>query len=452
MENYLSSDFLYELFKQCFRKKEIVDVCVTHLKYTYLPTEEFKKFWKAFLNYYKLNNKIPTYGIISQQFTKDKDIISLMSLIKDAQSIERDDLLKSLEGFIKQSMFVEAYDKLAEEWNTGSKTDAYKLFKDYSDDIDQFSVLKGSTVYEEVFGNFEKRNKERKLRRLSDDGMNRKVPIGIDEIDAIMKGGMDETDTVLFLAQSGVGKTKLLRWIGVSAVRRGFRVLHIQAEGSADECHTGYDSTWTGITNDVINNADIDEETLDSLKKVVKNIKVSGGEIYVYAYEQFTSPKLSEVRHLIEEIEKLYGKVDVVILDYFELFHPSNNLRYKVEQERERRRDIGRDLKNIAIEFKTRIVTATQASDIPPNLREDPEFVMTRSNVSEFKNIAEPFSTFVTLNQTRDEKKNKVMRLYVDKMRNYASGQVVKIFQSYGNDRFYDRKKTLQEFYLPEEY
>lgn len=451
MENLLTNDYLFELFKLCFRKKDVVDICVAHLNYSYLPTEPFKKFWKAFTNYYKLNNKIPTYGTISQQFEKDKEVIAVMTSIKDASLADRDTVLKTFDSFIKQSMFVEAYDKLADEYNTGSKTNAYKLFKEYADNINGFSVLKGSKIYEEVFGGFDKRQTDRRLKKLSGENVKTKIPLGIDEIDAITRGGLSETEIGLFLASSGVGKTKLLRWIGISAARRGFKVLHLQAEGSSDECYRGYDSTWTGLTNDVIDNSDLDEELYENLRRLVKNIKVSGGEIYVYTYEQFTKPKLSEVVLLIEDMQKLYGKIDLVLLDYFELFEPATGMKYKVEQERERRRDLGRGLKNIAIEFNTRIITCTQASDVPPNLREDPAFVMTRSNVSEFKNIAEPFDMFATLNQTRDEKKNTVMRIYIDKLRNYPCGQVVKIFQSYKNDRFYDRNRTLQEFYIQEE-
>lgn len=451
MDNSLTNDFLYELFKLCFRKKEVTDICVNHLKFSYLPTESFKKFWKAFVNYYKLNNQIPTIGTLSQQFAKDKEVISIMAEIKESNMPDRDATLKTFENFIKQGMFIEAYDKLADEYNNNSKQSAYKMFKEYADSIDTFSILKGTKIYEEIFGGFEKRTQERRLKKLSGESVKTKIPLGIDEIDAILKGGMSEKEIALFLAQSGVGKTKLLRWIGISAVRRGYKVLHLQAEGSSEECYRGYDSTWSGLTNEVIDNADLDENLYDNLKKLVKNIKIAGGEIYVYTYEQFTKPKLTEVVLLIQEIEKLFGKIDLILLDYFELFDPATGFKYKIEQERERRRDLGRNLKNIAIEFSTRVISCTQASDVPPNLREDPDFVMTRSNVSEFKNIAEPFDMFVTLNQTRDEKRNNVMRLYIDKLRNYPCGQVVKIFQSYKNDRFYDRKKTLEEFYFPEE-
>ena len=451
MQNKLTYDFLYELFKLCFRKSEVIEICNQHLKFQFLPSEPFKKVFKAITSYYTVNQKIPTFGIISQQFENDREVTELLAKIKSAPVVDREVILQTLEEYIKQSLFVDTYENIADVYNSGEKEKAYELLKKSSEEISGFSITSGSAFYEPIFDGFESRNRKRFLNREGGDELKIKVPAGIDELDALMAGGMDATDTVLFLAQSGVGKTKLLRWCGVSAARRGFKVLHIQAEGSKLESLRGYDSTWTGVINELVDYAAYDKELYQVLKRTASDIKGRGGEIYVHAYEQFTMPSIKDVRGIILDIEKNFGTVDVVILDYLELFNPGDGKKYTVDQERERRRALGRALKNIAVEFNTRIVTATQASNVPPQLTEDPNFVMTRHNLSEFKNAAEPFSMFLTLNQTRDEKATNVMRLYVDKMRNYPSGKIIKIFQSYRNDRFYDRKNTLKEFYFPEE-
>jgi hypothetical protein len=102
-------------------------------------------------------------------------------------------------------------------------------------------------------------------------------------------------------------------------------------------------------------------------------------------------------------------------------------------------------MKNIAVEFNTRLITATQASSVDPQLLNDPKFVMTRYNVSEFKNIAEPFSYFFTLNQTKDEYINNLMRIYIDKCRKYKGGQTVTIHTNYSDGCFYDAIKTRKE-------
>ena len=449
MNNNLTEDFLYELFKKCLKSEETLDVVVKHLKYQYLPTEQFKKFWKYVSNYYRNNQKVPTYGIISQSFQDDKDVGELISNVKDALDITKENLLFYLQEYIKKSMFLEAYDKVAEIYNTGDKENAYSVLNDYAVGIQTFSLLEDSKFITKVFDDFEKRNTGRILEKHSGELMKHKIPTGIDQLDDI-SGGIEEGDTWLYLGRSGAGKTKLLRWHGVSAARRGYRVLHIQAEGSKRECMIGYDSTWTGVMNHLVETCEYDDELMIKFRKVIRDIRSLGGEIIVHAYEQFDSVSIADVRNLIIELEKTEGHIDEVILDYFELFEPGDGKKYMTsnEGERSRRRALGKAIKNVAIELKTRIVSATQANDITPALLEDPDFVMTRHNVSEFKNVVEPFSAFVTLNQTRDEYRNGIMRLYVDKLRKQKGGQIIKIFQSYQTDRFYDRKRTLEEFYF----
>jgi len=451
MQNKLTKDFLYELYRQAFRKSEIIEVISTHIKYTYLPSQEFKKLHKAITTYYNVNRKIPTFGIISQQFESNVKVIELLSKIKDANLVDKDKLLEVLEEFIKQAMFIEMYENIADLYNENKKEQAYHLLKKTAEKIHTFSITSNTDYYDRIFKGFRERHRQRILMRETSEVLFEKVPLGIDELDALTYGGLDETDTVLYLAQSGVGKTKFLRWNGVSAARRGYRVLHIQAEGSKEETLRGYDSTWTGITNQLIQFASYDDKLYKRLLQIAETLQIHGGEIFVHAYEQFTSPSIAEVRKVLIDIEKNHGHVDLLLLDYFELFSPGDGKKYQVAQERDRRRAIGRALKNLAIEFKTRIVTATQAQNIPLALSEDPSFVMTRNHLSEFKNAAEPFSMFVTMNQTKDEKQNNVMRLYVDKLRNYPSDKLITICQSYKNDRFYDRKCTLSEFYFPED-
>ena len=451
MAQQLTEVFLYELIKVITFNKSVTDICVEHLKYQYLPTSEYKKIFKFICNYYKANEIPPTIGIVSQQFANVKEIQKIMNKVSDVGEVDYNILLQQLEKFIKQAMFVDSYEYIVERYNLDKKEEAYQLMQEVAQEIQDFSLANKQIEFDAIFGGFENRNKERALNNIDCEAEMNKIPIGIDELDALMKGGTDKTDTVLFLAQSGVGKTKLLRWAGVSAARRGFKVLHIQAEGSKEEALRGYDSTWTGVKNQDIQYSNINKETHEKINKVVKNVTHIGGEIYVKAYEQFTTPTLKEVRDYIIELQKDVGKIDVLILDYLELFNPGDGRKYTVEQERERRRMLGKLLKNIAIEFNIRVYTATQASNIPLQQSEDPNFVMTRNHLSEFKNAAEPFSVFITLNQTSDEKNLNIMRLRVDKLRNYPSNVTIKIAQKYSKDRFYDRKRTMDEFYFPED-
>jgi len=92
-------------------------------------------------------------------------------------------------------------------------------------------------------------------------------------------------------------------------------------------------------------------------------------------------------------------------------------------------------------------IATTQANDIRPERFNNPDFVMTRSEISEFKGLIRPFSVFFSLNQTFDEYEAGVCRIYIDKLRKYKSGMTLKIYQSLTNSRFYDSHRTLSGFW-----
>ena len=87
--------------------------------------------------------------------------------------------------------------------------------------------------------------------------------------------------------------------------------------------------------------------------------------------------------------------------------------------------------------------TATQSSSIDEEKRNDPEFVITRAQLSEDKGKIRPFDVFITINQTRDEMKDETMRLHTDKLRDYKRGDPIHIANNFAYSRFYDRVRTL---------
>ena len=142
-------------------------------------------------------------------------------------------------------------------------------------------------------------------------------------------------------------------------------------------------------------------------------------------------------------MEKLYGKIDVIIIDYLELLEVGDGHVYTPGEERFRQAKLAKGMKMLAMEFNAVVHTATQANNIPDENKQDPEFVITRSNLSEDKGKIRPFDIFITINQTRDEAKEEVMRLHTDKLRDYKNGNPIRICNNFAYARFYDRKRTL---------
>lgn len=444
----LSGDFVLELFNVCMKNKRVFDIALSHIKYQYLPGEEYKLVWESMLKYYEGSNRLITPGLLSEVFADNPGVIGLIAEIKGAHTPSKDDLFDQLELFVKNRIFLAGYDKLGDLFNEGNKDGAFTHMASIADSLNDFSI--SEQYFDKVFEGFDERNIDRVKDRDLQEQDRPKVATGIDCFDEVSHGGPDKGDTVLWLAQSGVGKTKLLRQIGVGCARRGYRVAHVQAEGSRAECLNGYDACWTGQPLSDVEMGSINASTIQEIKKASQNVRNSGGEIFVESYEQFNTATLANVREVLYTLEQTHGKIDVLLLDYFELFDPGDGKRYAPGEERMRRESLANKLKNLAIEFDIVIHTCTQASTVDPAKLNNPNFVQTRYDVSEFKGVVRPFSYFVTLNQTEDEYANSIMRLFFDKVRKYRGGQIHKIYQKYDRERFYDRPRTMREIILAE--
>ena len=90
--------------------------------------------------------------------------------------------------------------------------------------------------------------------------------------------------------------------------------------------------------------------------------------------------------------------------------------------------------------------TAVQSKDIDPKEINDPDFVMTRHHIAQFKLIIKPMSLFVTINRTEDEIEEEQARLYIDKYRDGPDKIVIPIATKFGKERFYNHKRTIQIF------
>jgi len=440
----LSEDFIVEFFKACITGKTVLELGLAHLKDNFLPTDAHKKIWKNITHVYELNEVVPTIGVLSERVKGDEDAETLLVKIKQCRVTDKKEILvNQLESFLKEMRFKELYKKVGTLYNQEKTEEAIELLARESEEIFMFNFKKD--LHSKVFAHFEERQTERKQSATNIDTS--KVPTGIHPLDHYTRGGISAGTSALFLARSGVGKSTLLRWLGLHAARLGFRVVHFQAEGTEREAMDAYDAAWTSIDLEEMELGSIPVSKKVKIEKVRADIVNRKGEIFVIASEQFESMSLNDCRDHIIELEKLHGKIHLALFDYLEIFTVKGKYFNNENSERKRREDIANKITNIATEFKLATATATQANDIKPDKWNNPDYIMTRSDISEFKGALKPFSYFVTLNQTQDEYEAGVMRLFNDKFRKYKSGQTYRIFQSMRNSRFYDSKRTLESFW-----
>lgn len=452
MAQNLTGDFLYETFKLCFIKKSFLELVVSQLKFQYIPKEliELKLILQSIVQQFSLNNKLPSYGIISQQHQHNVDVQNALHKIKESSVIDSDLAADQLFQFIRDVKFQLIFDTSVEKYNKGEKEEALKIFTEGANEISNFSFGKDSSQFLKVFADFHNQNKERQIAQENGDAIKEKVPFGIDPLDILTEGGCDNTDTVLWIMRSGVGKSTALKHTGMYCCRLGYKVLHIQLEGSKKEAYDKYTQIWTGSTYSDVKWGNLPREKMIKIEAVIDDMESRNRDIFVYSFEKFGSASMVDVREVVLEYQNMENCFpDIIIIDSLDLLVTGQNKKidFDPEYKKDRLQGVAQLMKNMAVELNTRILTATQTGDISKQLWNNPDWTITRENTEGDRTLVKPFSFVFTGNQTIDEQKKNIIRVHVEKFRNYSvKDATYPIKSNYSTGKFYDKVKSMREF------
>lgn len=451
MKDFLTKHFLIEVFKLAFLRQSFAETVVEHLKYQYIPKElkVQKKVLKSFIDAFKTSQKIPTIGTISLLHKSDADVQQFLAEVQDCRVPDLVTIVEGLEDYIKTIRFQLLYEEVAEKHKKGETKDAIALSMEVSAEIHNFSLLRGRGGFVKIFGGYKDNIKE-KQERTEEDMSDASIPTGIDPLDDIT-GGMAKNETALWILRSGVGKSTLLKYTGVHVARLGFNVLHIQAEGTKAEAFDKYTQVWTALDYKKVVEGNINKEDQEKLLGIAEKMIRQQKDIDLYAFEMFDEADMRQVKNLVLEYKKIYGVFpDLLLLDSLDLMHPGDGYRYGVDTQsiKMRLQNSAKKLKNLVTECgNMRAITVTQTGDIPLDVWNNPDKVITRSNSQGDRNIANSFSYVFTGNQTLDEYKNNTMRVYIDKLRHSkVINRIINIATAFSYGRFFDRKRTITLF------
>ena len=446
MTEKLNENFINELFKLMFSDKVALDICKEHLRYEYIPKElpEYKQILKSVISTYINTNSPTTIGIVSEQHKADPRVQEALSNIKRSEIPPIEQVVDQLETFVYNAKFQLLAEEVEILYKQGKIKEGIQLMSAKSREIVETPIKKSLDKFLRVFGDFEEQQRLRREEQQKDKPT--KVPFGIDPIDEITYGGIDEGEMALWIMPSGVGKSTALKWTGVWAATQGHDVLHIQLEGGRDAAFDKYSQAWTALDFLSIKKGNVPKDHIDKIKKSLDALKMSGNDIYLYSFEKFGDVTMNDVRNLIIEYEKEVGKYpDLIIIDSLDLLTPGDGHKYGIDTQsvKQRMQRTAQLMSNICVQFKTRILTATQTGDLP--LANDLDFFITRTNTEGDRTLVKPFSYVMSFNQTFTERKLKRGRIYIDKLRySDPKDMIFDIATDYGKGRFYDRSRTFK--------
>ena len=442
----LSTSFLEELIRLLFLRKSLLDKVIPHLKFQYLPSPELKQIYKDVTNHYSLTGTLPTIGIVYEKNKDNDKLLTVLNRIRECEIVDPQTLLVQLEKYIKDVRFAELWDQVMTKHQSGEKEQAVKMMAEGSQEIVEFSILKDNGNFLKVFEDFQKVQLEKQIKKEENVINYSKIPTGILPIDIITEGGFDRKDTVLWIMRSGVGKSTVLKYIGMHGCRLGLKVLHLQFEGSAAEAYDKYTQVWSALSYSVTKNGNIETDKYHKLLSIAQDMVVMKQDISIKSFEQFGEANMVMVRDTVVEYIKENGVApDMLIVDSIDLADPGDGIKYgaDVQSIKMKINNSSRKFKNICSEFNMCGITATQTSDVKEDVHNDPNKVITRSDSMGDKNVANSYSYVITGNQTRDEEKRRTMRLYLDKSRYYnPHSRIFPICTNFQIGRFFDLQRT----------
>jgi replicative DNA helicase len=448
----LNPDFMAEIFKLMFSDEVIMRIASEYLKYELIPKEwvGYKFILREAIIQYTEKNKLPSIGVICQKLC-DEDAVQLAAKeIKKAALIDREIAIDQLQSFVKETEFELLSRKVHDLYEEGKKEEAIRVNAEESQRILEMSFRSKSGGFQSVFGGFQQRMLERRMDAATITEKPVKIPFGIDRLDDISFGGMEIGDTTLWIARSGTGKTTVLKWHGYSAAIRGVPVLHIQLEGGVKACMQIYDQLWSAQSYSDIKSGNISPKDRKKIEQAIKEVKELSSDIEVYGFKKFGQASMGDVRQLCYDYFNTHGKFPgLVILDSLDLAKTgiSKKIDSDPDHKKEKLQTCAQLLKNLADEIGAPIITATQTSDVPFEVWDNPDKVIDRSYTEGDKTLVKPFSFVFTLNMTIEEKANATARIYVDKLRDYKESQeVITIATNYDKRRFYHRGRTMEMY------
>lgn len=239
--------------------------------------------------------------------------------------------------------------------------------------------------------------------RLSADVMKAPIGTGIPSLDYLLEGGVDIGEVGLFIGPTHRGKTRALVNVGVHALRQGKHVCHIiVSDSNSKRIARRYDSVLCDKLFSVI------RENPEILEKRLKRITKAGGHLVIKEYDTF-APTPSDLRMWLKEYAGFIArKIDVLIIDYLDEMKSDTKYReYRLES-----RDLTSSLRRLGAEFRCPIWTASQG-----NRQSMSKHVVGLDDVAEDVWKSNVSDVVITINQTDEEKQERVLRYKLAKAR-----------------------------------
>lgn len=380
------------------------------LSWAFTIVQKYREHYNATPNLRILMEETRQISAESKEFYR-----TTLDTVRQADTSGEDWLRDKVLEFVKRNIFVQAFRQSRTEYNAGKVEDSYTTMMEAMDRIHntEWKPPDRSFFFEE-FGN-------RVSRRLGTDPIMDSVSTGIPELDMVLSGGLSDGELGIWTAYSKRGKSTMLVNLGMQAVRRsGESVLHFVFEGSREQVETRYDTVFAQENYYHIKTAQFSRETYERMQY---DYQMFGRRLIVRGFTSEWNYTCADIWNEIRELKRLYGwKPGVIIVDYGDLLR-SREKYHRTETEHQTA--AFKDLKSIA-NRGYKLWTASQAQRPKKDIDEDDDILKSRKIADAWAKVK--VADFLgTINQTLEERKQKVARLFAEMYRDNEADKVISV-------------------------
>ena len=312
---YLGNTFQIQLLNNIILYKDFATSIVDVLDPKYFDNQYFRLIMQMIREYYIKYEHAPTYNTLEQMTKSEisspmaqKMVMDMLEQVKESP-IEGSDYVqeKSLK-FCKQQELQKVMSKAQKIIDKGD-FESYDHLEEMVREALQVGEVEIGTS--DVFSN---------LDEVLDDDYRHPIPMGIQGIDNLLKGGLAKGEIGVILAPTGVGKTTILTKLANNAFNLGYSVLQIFFEDNPEIIQRKHFTMWTGIAPDDLSNH------RDVVIEKVKEIKLNTKNKLTLKKLPSDTMTMNQIKNQVRKMTAEGNKVDMIVLDYIDCVVPDRKL------------------------------------------------------------------------------------------------------------------------------
>jgi replicative DNA helicase len=257
----------------------------------------------------------------------------------------------------------------------------------------------------------------------------RKIPTGIPELDALTYGGIKNGQMGMIVGGTGRGKSIFLQWLARTALLLNKKVVYFTFELGVDDISDRFDSMFS-----IVKPQELNDYQAEVIEKISDLNNTYGKSLIIQHYPADTAT-INTLKDFCRRLSQSGIVPDLIIIDYLDLMRPHRtygDVHAEIDA-------ITKGIVGFAAEFDTSVWTATQLNRAGM-VADTPD----EAGMAGYIGKQYHADMVLWMAQTKEEKEDEQMRLWISKNRNGRIGTVT-LDTDYSYMTFYSEAKIAED-------